>query len=88
MTPDEKLCSALAKAKHIGPEIIAMLHGAFHDGHRLPEDIVAERVTGARRYAEQLLVAVLAVEQAIASRAAAAPANDVLEPFPGEGAYM
>lgn len=87
VTPDEKLSHALAQAKIRGPEIAALLHSAFHDGAYLPEGRVAERIRDARENVERLLVAVLAAEQAIASAAPAAPANDVLEPFPGNGAY-
>jgi uncharacterized protein (UPF0210 family) len=86
-TTDDKLCSALAKAKHIGPEIIGLLHSAYHDGYRLADGVTAERITEARRYAEKLLVAVLAAEQAIAPAAPAGLANDAMEPFPGGGAY-
>jgi len=82
VTPDEKLSHALAQAKIRGPEISALLHSAFHDGAYLPEGRAAERIRDARENVERLLVAVLAAEQAIASAAPAAPANDVLEPFP------
>lgn len=86
-TADEKLSHALAQAKIRGPEIAALLHSAFHDGRYLPEGRAEERIRNARESVEKLLVAVLAAEQAIAPTAPVAPANDVLEPFPGNGAY-
>lgn len=87
VTPDEKLSHALAQAKIRGPEISALLHSAFHDGRYLPEGRMEDRIRDARESVEKLLVAVLAAEQAIASAAPASPANDVLEPFPGGGAF-
>lgn len=83
---DDKLCSALAKAKYMAPEIIGLLHSAYHDGYRLAEGVPAERISEARRYAEKLLLAIAQAEQAIASAAPAAPANGIV-PFPGNGAY-
>lgn len=87
VTPDEKLSHALAQAKIRGPEIAAQLHSAFHDGKYLPEGRVAERIHDARLSAERLLLAIAEAEEAIAPAASVTPANDVLEPFPGGGAY-
>lgn len=87
ITPDEKLSHALAQAKIRGPEIAALLHSAFHDGAYLPEGRVAERIHDARLNAERLLLAIAEAEEAIASAASVVAANDVLEPFPGNGAF-
>ncbi len=86
---DDKLCTALAKAKHLSPEIIGLLHSAYHDGHHIPDgkERVAERIKDARRHIEAMMVAILAAEQAISPAPLSAPALDRLEPFPGNGAY-
>ena len=61
---DNKLCNALSAAKISGPEIIGVLHSAYHDGYCLPKGYVADRIKEARERAEKLLVAILAAEQA------------------------
>jgi hypothetical protein len=62
---DTRLCTALSSAKLHAPEIAALLHSAYHDGHCLPEGRVEERIRDARERAEKLLVAILAAEQAM-----------------------
>jgi hypothetical protein len=84
---DDKLCSALAKAKHLCPDVIGYLHSAYHDGHHLPEGYVAERLKEARANIEKVLVAILAAQQSIAQAPATGPANDHLEAFLGNGAF-
>lgn len=70
MTSDDKLCLALAKAKHLCPDVIGSLHSAYHDGLHLPEGYVADRIKDARERVEMLLVAVLAAEQSLESSSA------------------
>lgn len=66
-TADDKLCNALSASKTRAPEIIGLLHSAYHDGAHLPAGRVAERLASARHAAEQLLVAILSAEQALAA---------------------
>lgn len=66
-TVDDKICSALTASKTRTPNIIGLLHSAYHDGAHLPPGRVAERLASARHDAEQLLVAILAAEQALAT---------------------
>lgn len=87
MTSDDKLCLALAKAKHMSPEIVALLHSAYYDGYHLPNGMVSDRIRDARQYAEKLLLAIGEAELAVSPAAPAAPANAPLEPFPGNGAF-
>lgn len=67
-TADDKLCNALSASKTRAPEIIGLLHSAYHDAPHLPVGRVSERLASARHCAEQLLVAILAAEHALASQ--------------------
>lgn len=100
MISDDKLCSALAKAKYLCPDVIGSLHSAYYDGLHLPEGYVADRIKDARERVEMLLVAVLAAEQSLESSSEVEPAAHngpvagsnpasptTFEPFPGGGAY-
>ena len=62
---DTKLCTALSFSKIRGPEISGILHSLYHDAAWLPADIGITRLAEARRHATELLVAILAAEQAM-----------------------
>lgn len=60
-----KLCDASAVAKGNCPDIIGLLHGAYHGAHSASPAILRSNVREARQCCEQLLVAIIAAEQAM-----------------------